>query len=58
MRDSSLSTLRNLAALSILGMSLVAAFADWRMHRQNRILDAALNNMAQGLVMFDKKSYA
>ena len=41
------------AALSILGMSLVAAFADWRMRRQNSILDAALNNMAQGLVMFD-----
>ena len=40
-------------ALSILGMSLVASFADRRMRRQNRILDAALNNMAQGLVMFD-----
>lgn len=39
--------------LSILGMSLVAAFADRRMRRQNGILDAALNNMAQGLVMFD-----
>ncbi|MPZ57382.1 MAG: hypothetical protein GEU91_12945 [Rhizobiales bacterium] len=41
------------AALSILGMSLVAAFADRRMRKQNRILDAALNNMAQGLCMFD-----
>jgi NO-binding membrane sensor protein with MHYT domain len=41
------------AALSILGMSFVAAFADRRLSGQNRILDAALNNMAQGLVMFD-----
>lgn len=41
------------AALSILGMSLVAAFADRRKRRHNDILDAALNNMAQGLVMFD-----
>jgi NO-binding membrane sensor protein with MHYT domain/methyl-accepting chemotaxis protein len=41
------------AAVSILGMSLVAAFADRRMRRHNSILAAALNNMAQGLVMFD-----
>jgi NO-binding membrane sensor protein with MHYT domain/methyl-accepting chemotaxis protein len=41
------------AALSILGMSLVVAFADRRKRRHNDILDAALNNMAQGLVMFD-----
>jgi NO-binding membrane sensor protein with MHYT domain len=40
-------------ALSILGMSLVAALADRRKRQHNRILDAALNNMAQGLVMFD-----
>jgi PAS domain-containing protein len=40
------------AALSILGMSMIAAFAD-RMRKKNHILDAALNNMAQGLVMFD-----
>jgi NO-binding membrane sensor protein with MHYT domain len=40
-------------ALSILGMSLVAALAHWRMRCQNLILDAAINNMAQGLVMFD-----
>jgi NO-binding membrane sensor protein with MHYT domain/methyl-accepting chemotaxis protein len=40
-------------ALSILGMSAVAAFADRRMRKQNMILDAALNNMPQGLCMFD-----
>jgi methyl-accepting chemotaxis protein len=41
------------AALSILCMSLAAAFADRRKRGHNDILDAALNNMAQGLVMFD-----
>jgi NO-binding membrane sensor protein with MHYT domain/methyl-accepting chemotaxis protein len=41
------------AAVSLLGVSLVAAFADHRMRDQNRVLDIALNNMAQGLCMFD-----
>jgi methyl-accepting chemotaxis protein len=40
-------------ALSILGMSLVAAFVSTRMRSHHRILDAALNNMSQGLCLFD-----
>jgi methyl-accepting chemotaxis protein len=39
-----ISVLASVAAVSILRM---------RMRRQTRVLDAALNNMAQGLVMFD-----
>jgi len=45
------------AAIAVLGMSLVALVADRRLRRlyrrQNHRLDAALNNMSQGLVMFD-----
>src|SRR5690348_10765026 len=45
------------AAVSILGMCLVAAVADRmtdeRLREQNLRLDAALSNMCQGLVMFD-----
>jgi diguanylate cyclase (GGDEF)-like protein/PAS domain S-box-containing protein len=45
------------AAVSVLGMALVSAFADRRtdarLHEQNLHLDAALNNMSQGLCMFD-----
>jgi len=45
------------AAIAVLGMSLVALVADRRLRRlyrrQNHRLDAALNNMSQGLCMFD-----
>jgi methyl-accepting chemotaxis protein len=41
------------AALAILGMSAVAAFADGRVREQNIRLETALNNMAHGLCMFD-----
>jgi NO-binding membrane sensor protein with MHYT domain/methyl-accepting chemotaxis protein len=41
------------AGISLLGVSLVAAFADRRVRAQNRLIDAAVNNMAQGLCMFD-----
>jgi methyl-accepting chemotaxis protein len=40
-------------AIAILGMSLVSAFADRRLDDQGRLLDLALNNMTQGVVMFD-----
>jgi NO-binding membrane sensor protein with MHYT domain/methyl-accepting chemotaxis protein len=40
-------------AIAILGMSLVCAFADRRLHDSGRLLDIALNNMTQGVVMFD-----
>src|SRR5262249_45567256 len=41
------------AALAVLGLSLVAAFADRRLDEQGALLATALNNMSQGLVMFD-----
>jgi methyl-accepting chemotaxis protein len=41
------------AAIAILGMSLVSAFADRRLDEKSRLLATALNNMTQGVVMFD-----
>lgn len=41
------------AAVAVLGMSLGVAFADHRAHEQSRRLSIAVNNMSQGLVMFD-----
>ena len=41
------------AAVAILGMSLVSAFADRRLDEKSRLLATALNNMTQGVVMFD-----
>ncbi len=45
---------------SLLGVCLVGAFAAWRVRRklseQNMQLDAALNNMSQGLCMFDAQN--
>ena len=41
------------AALAILGLSLAGAFADRRLREQDRRLATAVNNMTQGLVMFD-----
>jgi PAS domain-containing protein len=40
-------------AVAILGMSLIAAFADRRLDDKALLLDTALNNMTQGIVMFD-----
>jgi PAS domain S-box-containing protein len=41
------------AALAVLGMSLVSAFADRRLDANSRLLATALNNMTQGVIMFD-----
>jgi NO-binding membrane sensor protein with MHYT domain/methyl-accepting chemotaxis protein len=41
-------------AVAILGMSLVAALADRRLDDKGRLLELALNNMPQGVVMFDE----
>jgi PAS domain S-box-containing protein len=41
------------AAVAVLGMSLAGAFADRRLREKDAQLTTALNNMAQGLVMFD-----
>jgi methyl-accepting chemotaxis protein len=41
------------AAVAILGMSLISAFADRRLDDKGQLLDLALNNMSQGVVMFD-----
>jgi len=43
-------------AVAILGMSLVSAFADRRLDNKGQLLDLALNNMTQGVVMFDATS--
>jgi NO-binding membrane sensor protein with MHYT domain/methyl-accepting chemotaxis protein len=40
-------------AVAILGVSLISALADRRLDDTGRLLDIALNNMAQGVVMFD-----
>jgi methyl-accepting chemotaxis protein len=40
-------------AVAILGMSLISAFADRRLDDTGRLLSIALNNMTQGVVMFD-----
>jgi methyl-accepting chemotaxis protein len=40
-------------AIAILGMSLISAFADRRLDDKALLLDTALNNMTQGVVMFD-----
>jgi methyl-accepting chemotaxis protein len=40
-------------AVAILGMSLVGAFADRRLGEKSLLLATALNNMSQGVVMFD-----
>jgi methyl-accepting chemotaxis protein len=41
------------AAIAVLGMSLVSAFADRRLGDKSLLLATALNNMTQGVVMFD-----
>ncbi len=43
------------AAISILSMSLVSALADRRVGDKSLLLATALNNMTQGVVMFDTK---
>ena len=40
-------------AVAILGMSLISAFADHRLDDKALLLGTALNNMTQGVVMFD-----
>ncbi|MGA9890928.1 MAG: MHYT domain-containing protein [Xanthobacteraceae bacterium] len=40
-------------AAAILGMSLISAFADRRLDDKGRLLELALNNMTQGVVLFD-----
>ena len=41
-------------AVAILGMSLIAALADRRLDDKGRLLELAINNMPQGVVMFDE----
>ncbi|HVV63080.1 MAG TPA: methyl-accepting chemotaxis protein [Pseudolabrys sp.] len=41
------------AAIALLGMSLVSAFADRLLDEKGVMLEIAMNNMSQGLVMFD-----
>jgi diguanylate cyclase (GGDEF)-like protein/PAS domain S-box-containing protein len=41
------------AAIAVLGMSLASAVADRRLREQDRRLAIAVDNMSQGLVMFD-----
>ncbi|MGA8319585.1 MAG: MHYT domain-containing protein, partial [Xanthobacteraceae bacterium] len=40
-------------AAAILGMSLISAFADRRLDDKGRLLELALNDMTQGVVLFD-----
>ncbi len=42
------------AAVAILGISLVGAFTDQRLDANTQLLATALNNMTQGVVMFDR----
>jgi methyl-accepting chemotaxis protein len=41
-------------AIAILGMSMIAALADRRLDDKGRLLELALNNLPQGVVMFDE----
>jgi NO-binding membrane sensor protein with MHYT domain/methyl-accepting chemotaxis protein len=41
------------AAMAILSLSLVSAFADRRLDDKSLLLETALNNMTQGVVMYD-----
>ena len=54
---AALSFLTSIAAFAILGISLLAAMFDRRakgeLHEQKILLDTALDNMSQGLCMFD-----
>src|SRR5207245_4017709 len=43
------------AAIAVLGMSLISAFADRRLGEQGQLLSVALNNMSQALCMFGAK---
>ncbi|MDO8534691.1 MAG: PAS-domain containing protein [Xanthobacteraceae bacterium] len=43
------------AALAVLGMSIIAAMMDRHLRDKNLQLNVALNNMLQGLCMFDSK---
>ena len=40
-------------AIAILGMSLISAFADRKLDDKGRLLEIALDNLQQGVVMFD-----
>jgi methyl-accepting chemotaxis protein len=42
------------AAVAVLGMSLIGAFTDRRLDANSQLLATALNNMTQGVVMFDR----
>ena len=42
------------AWLAVLAMAIAAAAAAWRMYKRNALMTVALNNMSQGLCMFDK----
>jgi len=42
------------AAMAVLGLSLISAFTDRRLDANSRLLATALNNMTQGVVMFDR----
>jgi NO-binding membrane sensor protein with MHYT domain/methyl-accepting chemotaxis protein len=42
------------AAIAVLGMSLVGALTDRRLDANSQLLATALNNMTQGVVMFDR----
>jgi methyl-accepting chemotaxis protein len=44
-------------AVAILGMSLISAFADRRLDDKGHLLALALNNMTQGVVMFDANGH-
>jgi len=42
------------AAIMLMGMSLISAFAERLIDERGAILEIAVNNMSQGLVMFDR----
>jgi diguanylate cyclase (GGDEF)-like protein/PAS domain S-box-containing protein len=56
----SLATIVALVAAAVLGMSMIGAWSDQysreKVSERNRWLDAAVNNMIQGLCLFDKEN--
>jgi diguanylate cyclase (GGDEF)-like protein/PAS domain S-box-containing protein len=57
---ASLATIVAMAAAAVLGMSTIGAWSDQhsreRVSERNRWLDAAVNNMIQGLCLFDEEN--
>ncbi|MEA2906581.1 MAG: hypothetical protein QOI12_3968 [Alphaproteobacteria bacterium] len=51
--ETTLALAVTIVTIAILALSMICTIVDERFHNQSRRLDAALNNMRQGLLLFD-----